>query len=74
MMSYKGTGTDDSPLVMAPMLPLDTFVPNPKKHFYISMVKSGIRIFGYLALLINLKLAVTLLVISELIGIYEEMV
>ena len=48
--------------------------PNPKKHQIISFIKSGIRILGYVFILINLQIAVGLLVISEIIGIFEELV
>lgn len=48
--------------------------PNPKKHQQISFLKSGIRILGYIVLLFNLNVAVSLLVISEVIGILEELV
>ena len=48
--------------------------PNPKKHQIISFIKSGIRILGYVFILINLQIAVGLLIISEIIGIFEELV
>mgnify|MGYP003337946963 FL=1 len=48
--------------------------PNAKKHQQISFLKSGIRILGYIVLLFNLNVAVSLLVISEVIGILEELV
>ena len=47
--------------------------PNAKKHQQISFLKSGIRILGYIVLLFNLNVAVSLLVISEVIGILEEL-
>ena len=49
-------------------------LPDPKKHQLISFVKSGIRILGYLFIQFDLGAAVTLLVVSEAIGILEEMV
>ena len=49
-------------------------LPDPKKHQLISFVKSGIRILGYLFIPFNIGVAVTLLVVSEAIGIVEEMV
>ncbi len=49
-------------------------VPDPKLHQKISFIKSAVRIFGYGALLINLEIGVILLILSELIGIYEELV
>jgi hypothetical protein len=48
--------------------------PNPKHHQIISFIKSGVRILGYIGLLINPFLAITLLVASEIIGILEELV
>ena len=48
--------------------------PDPKKHQFVSFAKSLIRITGYFALLFNIQAGVTILVVSELIGIYEELV
>lgn len=52
--------------------------PDAKKHQLISFVKSGIRIAGYLALLVinvpYMWVPVGVLVISEVIGIVEELV
>ena len=45
-----------------------------KKHQVVSFVKSGIRILGYLFIPFNIGVAVTLLVVSEAIGIVEELV
>lgn len=41
-------------------------------HQTISFIKSAIRIGGYLALLVSLELSVSLLVLSEFLGILEE--
>ena len=49
-------------------------LPDPKKHQIISFVKSGIRILGYIFIPIDLGAAVTLLVVSEAVGIIEELV
>ena len=49
-------------------------LPDPKKHQIISFVKSGIRILGYLFIPFDLGAAVALLVVSEAIGILEELV
>ena len=49
-------------------------LPDPKKHQIISFVKSGIRILGYIFIPIDLGAAVTLLIVSEAVGIVEEMV
>ena len=48
--------------------------PNPDKHFWASMTKSIIRVAGYCLLPFNLQLAMVVLVISELVGIIEELV
>ena len=49
-------------------------LPDPKKHQIISFVKSGIRILGYLFIPFDLGAAVALLVVSEAVGIVEEIV
>jgi hypothetical protein len=49
-------------------------LPDPKLHQIISFVKSGIRILGYIAIPFNISVAVTLLIVSEAVGIIEEMV
>ena len=49
-------------------------LPDPKKHQLISFIKSGVRILGYIFIPFDLGAAVTLLVVSEVIGILEEMV
>ena len=49
-------------------------LPDAKKHQQISFVKSGIRILGYIFIPFDLGVAVTLLVVSEVVGIIEELV
>ena len=49
-------------------------LPDPKLHQIISFVKSGVRILGYIFIPFNIGVAVTLLIVSEAIGILEEMV
>ena len=49
-------------------------LPDPKKHQIISFTKSGIRIIGYMLIPFDLGAAVALLVVSEAVGILEEMV
>ena len=49
-------------------------LPNPKLHQIVSFIKSGIRILGYGFLVINLPIAVILLILSEIVGIIEELV
>jgi hypothetical protein len=48
--------------------------PDPKKHQTISFVKSFVRLAGYVLLPIDLMTAAVVLFISEVIGIYEELV
>jgi len=48
--------------------------PDPKKHQRISFIKSGIRIVGYMLIPFDLGIAAAILVISETIGVYEELV
>ena len=49
-------------------------LPDPKKHQIISFVKSGIRIIGYMLIPFDPFIAMGVLLLSELIGIYEELV
>ena len=49
-------------------------MPNQKWHQIISFIKSGVRIVGYCFIPYNLIVATILLVVSEVIGIVEEMV
>ena len=49
-------------------------LPDAYKHQVISFIKSGVRILGYGLLLINLPAAVGVLILSEVIGIIEELV
>ena len=49
-------------------------IPNPKWHQIISFVKSAVRILGYLLIPFDLMYATIVLIISELIGIGEELV
>lgn len=49
-------------------------MPNQKWHRYISFMKSGVRILGYALIPFNLGWAVTFLILSEGIGIIEELV
>ena len=48
--------------------------PDPKLHQTISFIKSGVRIIGYLAIPFSLGWAAALLILSEVIGIIEELV
>jgi hypothetical protein len=49
-------------------------MPNQKWHQIVSFIKSGVRIIGYCFIPFNLVVATILLVLSEIIGIVEEMV
>ena len=49
-------------------------IPDPKLHQQISFIKSGIRILGYFLLPVNLLLGAGVLILSEIVGIYEELV
>ena len=48
--------------------------PDAKKHQIVSFIKSGIRILGYVLIPFNLFWAASVLVVSELVGIIEELV
>ena len=48
--------------------------PDPRKHQIVSFIKSGVRILGYGALWWDISLAASILILSEVIGIGEEMV
>jgi hypothetical protein len=49
-------------------------IPDPKLHQQISFFKSGVRIVGYFFIPFNLVAATALLILSEVIGIIEELV
>ena len=49
-------------------------LPDARKHQLVSFLKSGIRILGYIFIPFNLGVAVTLLIVSEAVGIIEELV
>ena len=49
-------------------------IPDPRLHQIISFIKSGVRILGYIFLPFNLGVGVTLLIVSEAVGIVEELV
>ena len=48
--------------------------PNAKKHQIISFIKSWVRIIGYFFIPFSLVTATLILVVSEVIGIIEELV
>jgi len=49
-------------------------IPDPDDHQKLSFIKSGIRIVGYLCLPFSIIAATLLLVASEIVGIFEELV
>jgi hypothetical protein len=49
-------------------------LPDAKLHQQISFIKSGIRILGYAFIPFNLAWATILLILSEVVGIIEELV
>ena len=53
---------------------LEKTYPDAKKHQIVSFIKSGIRILGYILIPFDLLWAAGILVVSEIIGIIEELV
>ena len=49
-------------------------IPDPKLHQQISFIKSGVRILGYLCIPFSLLWAAVFLILSEVVGIIEELV
>ena len=49
-------------------------LPNPKYHQIVSFIKSGVRILGYVLIPYSIPLSVSVLVLSEVVGIIEELV
>ena len=49
-------------------------LPDARKHQIISFIKSGIRIVGYTLIPFSLVSATIVLVVSEVVGILEELV
>ena len=56
------------------LIPGINHMPNQKWHKIISFIKSGIRILGYILLPFDLTVAMGVLIISEIVGIVEELV
>ena len=48
--------------------------PDAQKHQIISFIKSAVRILGYGFIPFNLATATIILILSEIIGIVEELV
>jgi len=53
---------------------LEKDYPDAKKHQIVSFIKSGIRILGYILIPFDLLWAAGILVVSEVVGIIEELV
>ena len=49
-------------------------IPDPDQHQRLSFIKSGIRIAGYICIPFSVIAATILLVASEVVGIFEELV
>ena len=58
----------------APVMKNIDQMPDQKWHRIISFIKSGIRIAGYALIPFNLIAATVVLVVSEVVGIVEELV
>ena len=68
IMDSKGYGRVSSPN------PQNQQPPDARKHQIISFIKSGVRILGYCFIPFSLVTATILLILSEIIGIVEELV
>ena len=51
-----------------------TEYPDAKKHQLISFAKSAIRMIGYVLLAVDISAAVGVLILSEAVGVIEELV
>lgn len=49
-------------------------LPDPKLHQLVSFIKSGVRLMGYIFIPFDSFIAMGVLLVSEFIGIYEELV
>ena len=48
--------------------------PDPRLHQLVSFLKSAVRLTGYGALMYSISLGAFILILSEVIGIIEELV
>jgi len=48
--------------------------PDAKMHQLVSFIKSGIRLLGYIFIPFEPFIAMGVLLVSEVVGIYEELV
>ena len=74
MANYKIKVTKDSSMQEVLTKSTGHKLPDPKLHQQISFIKSGIRILGYAALWWSIDIAAILLILSEVVGIKEELV
>jgi hypothetical protein len=86
IMEAKGLGKKQSIInpefhhMFGPKVKLDTkfkdfkHMPNQKRHKIVSLIKSTIRIAGYVLIPYSIPLSVSVLVLSEVVGIIEELV
>ena len=85
IMNSKGLKKNKMPINFDPTQPKKTYkkipvvknidqMPDQKWHRRISFIKSGLRIVGYGFIPFNLAVATALLVVSEVVGIIEELV
>ena len=49
-------------------------IPDPEKHFWISILKSMLRIGGFVSLIYSTIGGAVMLVLAEILGIVEEIV
>ena len=80
IMNAKGLGnpwdndtTSPNPVILDSGYKLE-HMPDQKWHRYVSFIKSGIRILGYAIIPFDLVIATGVLILSEIIGIIEELV
>lgn len=52
----------------------EDYMPDQKWHRYVSFAKSAVRIAGFILLPFNVVSATIVLILSEIIGIVEELV
>ena len=79
IMNAKGLGEKYDPdktkeRLQEVMAEMSGVYPDAKKHKIVSFIKSAIRIVGYILIPINLLSAAVVLVLSEVVGIIEELV
>ena len=71
---YTSTGTEFKSIWVGNKEEDLDHMPNQKWHRYVSFAKSTVRIAGYILIPFNLESAAIVLILSEVIGIVEELV